>query len=529
MKALFYIIIKSVKNSFKELLKSPGKIILYSFVIAMIIGLILITAFTRQSIETYSPIFWFTLIMFLFIAVFTVIAVFNGLSNGDAIFEMNDVNLLFVSPVNPRKILIYGVIKTAKTAFLAGFFILFQTSSLSNFGIGFDGVLIVFGCFILSIIVLTIVSLLIYSVSNGNVFRRRIVKIAAAAIVLPLVIFTIIQFIVTKDFFAALETAAASPLLKFIPVAGWTSSALTAFFSGEIASGFLFLSLNLLLGAGIITYIMLSNPDYYEDVLVATETAYEKKRALAEGDITAATVTKRKIKVTKTGIKGLGAGALFGKHMRESFRQNRFGFLNFTSVMFIIGAVIFSFIFSDIYVIFWVLMWSHVFLIGTGRGLRETYSHYIYMIPESSFKKIIWSNMEIMIKSFTEAFLVFTTCGIILKENPLHIFVFIITYTLFSFLLLGINYVFMRFTGANLSAGILIMIYFLAVVIAMAPGIVLAVVTGIAIGEAAEGNIGLIIGLLVLSLWELLAGIGCFTLSKGVLHDCDMPVYKPAK
>jgi len=525
MKALFYIIFKSAKNSFKKLLRNPGKIILYSIVIALIAGIILITTFSRQHIENYAPIFWFTIIIFLFIAIFTIIAVLNGLSNGNVIFDMNDVNLLFVSPVNSRGILIYGVIKTAKTAFLAGFFILFQTSSLAGFGIGFDGILLIFGCFILSVIVLTIVSLLIYSLSNGNILRRRIVKLISVTILLPLVISAVIQYMSTRDFILTLETAAASPFLKLIPVAGWTSSALTAFFSGNISTGFLYLFLNLLLGAGIIVYIMLSNPDYYEDVLVATETAYEKKRALAEGDIAAATVTKKNVKVTKTGIKGSGASALFGKHLRESFRQNRFGFLDHTSMMFIIGAVVFSFILKDCFVVFMMLMWAHVFLIGTGRGLKEIYSHYIYMIPQSSFKKIIWSNMEIMIKTLTEGILIFSICGILLKENPVLILIYVITFTFFSFLLLGINFLFIRFIGANLSAGILIMIYYLAVILIMSPGIALAAVTGIA---ATEG-FGFIFGLLVLSLWELAAGIGCFAISKGALHNCDMPVYKAVK
>lgn len=522
MSALLYLIAKSVKNSLRELLKKPGKLALYLFVIAAIIGVILLSFFTRAHVESAAPLFWFTGILFLFIALFVVISLLKGLSGGDVIFGMNDVNLLFVSPVNPRKTLLYGLIRMAKMAFLAGFFILFQASSLANFGIDYGGVLLTFGGFLLSIVVLTTASLLIYSVTNGNVVRKRMVKGLMVLLFLPLGVFLAVQYCATGDIFAALETAIDSPFLRFIPVAGWTAWGVTAFLSGEVMTGLLFFGLNLLLGAGMILYILLSNPDYYEDVLVATETAYEKKRAAADGDLGTATASARKVSVTKTGIPGRGAAAIFGKHMRESFRENRFGILTLPSVLIAAGAIIATLFIRDLSIILQILMWIQIMLIGTGRGLKETYSHYIYMIPESSFKKILWSNMEIMAQALLESVLIFGIGGALIKTQPMYIVVYIILYTLFSLLLLGVNYLSMRFLSANIGAGLLILIYYIAVLLAMAPGLALAIVTGFTIG----GETGFFIGLLILCGWELAAGLGCFALSKGVLHNCDMAQMK---
>jgi len=521
MSALFYIIGKSIKNSLKELLKKPGKLFLYIFVIALIAAMIILSFFTSSYIDTLSPMFWFSAILFLFITLFFGISISKGLSGGDAIFEMNDVNLLFVSPVSSRKILLYGIVRMAKTAFWAGFFILFQSNSLANFGVGFDGVLLTFAGFLFCVIVLTILSLLIYSITNGKTLRKRIVKIFAVAVFIPLAVYLIVQYLNTQDVLLALESAFTSPFFKFVPIAGWTSCAITSILSGDILNGIFFFGLNFVLGAGLTIYILLSKADYYEDVLVATETAYEKKRALMEGNINAAASAK-KVKVLKTGIAGTGAMSIFAKHMRESFRENRFGFLNLMSVFFIIGSAVAAFLVRDLITILQMLMWIQVFLIGTGRGLKETYSHYIYMIPESSFKKIICSNMELMLKTLIEGVLIFLPGGIILQAHPLFIIICILIYTLFSFLLLGVNYLFMRSTGANVSMGILMMVYFIAVLLIMAPGIILAVVAGSMIG----GDSGLFSGLLILALWELIAGIICFIISRGVLHNCDMAVIK---
>jgi hypothetical protein len=162
-----------------------------------------------------------------------------------------------------------------------------------------------------------------------------------------------------------------------------------------------------------------------------------------------------------------------------------------------------------------------IFVIGMGRGLKELYSQYIYMIPESSFKKIIWSNMETVFKVAVESVLTFGITGAIMGEPPIFIVEIIVVYTLFSLLLIGINYLFMRLTGADLSAGILILIYVVAVVVIMLPGVAAALIAGNVID-----GVGVLIGLIILAAWELLAAVVCFALSKGILDKCDMPVVK---
>lgn len=518
MNALLYIIRKSMINSLKELLKKPGKLIFWIFITAMFIRVIILSFSTKTQVEQPAPLFWFSGILFLFVTLFVVISVVKGLSSGDAIFEMSDVNLTFVSPISTRKVLLYGLLRMAKTSLAGGFFILFQSSSLANFGIDYGGVLLTFTSYVLSIVTLIISSLVIYSVTNGNPRRKLMVKLVSCLLFVPFAVYFIAQYFSAHDVVSAIQSTVGSPYFRFIPVAGWTAGGVTAFLSGEIFSGCVFFGMNLLLGAGMVAYIMLSNPDYYEDVLVASETVYEKKRAMAEGNPGAATQSKRPVKITKTGITGNGAAALFGKHMRENFRENRFGILTLPSVLIVTGAVVITFFIRNIFTVMQILMWCQIMLIGTGRGLKETFYHYIYMIPESSFKKILWSSMEIMARTLLESVMIFGIGGAIVRSNPENVLVCILTYTLFSLLLLGVNYVLMRFTGADVSAGLLVIIYFLAVVVAMLPGLALAIVIGSIIG----GDLGFLSGVLVLAGWELAAGLGCFALASGVLHNCDM-------
>lgn len=529
MRSLVYLLARSAKNSLLELRRKPGKLIMYLLVVALIVGVVLSTLFTPSKAENAWDLVWLKGIFFAFILLFFIIAIRKGLESGDVIFDMNDVNLLFVSPVNSRSILLYGVVRMMKMSFLAGFFILFQSATLhTGFGINFGGVLLIFAGFILAVSLLQIISLLIYSLTNGKPKRKLVVRVVAVVVFVPMIVYGLWQVIATNgNLMTSLSLLLNAPITAWTPVVGWATEGTLAFIAGDLSNGLLFYGVMVLAGGLLITYIALSNPDYYEDVLVASETAFEKTRAVAEGQVNTEAISGRNIKVARTGIKGLGATTLFHKHLRESFRANRLGLWGLSSLLLIVGAALLAIIANEegiFLLLLQILMWAQIFLIGTGRGLKELYAHYIYLIPESSLAKIIWSNLEIIVKVLVESVLVFGIAGAILGESPFMIAMAIVVYTLFSLLLLGINYLSLRWTGADMSAGLLIMIYMLMVVIIMLPGLVPALV----VGSIIEGW-GVILGLGILAVWELLAAFGCFALSRGILHRCDLPVMKSRK
>ncbi len=525
MSSHFYLIRTSIKNRFKELLRKPGKLVLYLVVIAAIGAGLVFSLIGADHTEASYPVSNLLPILFAFLLIFYFITIQKGLSSGDAIFEMSDVNLLFVSPVNPRATLLYGVIRLIGMSFWAGFFLLFQSASLSNFGVKFGGVLILFGAFMLNTIVLTILSLLIYSVANGNPTRKRLVRILSIVVFAPLLAFFAMRFFVYGDMLLALNNVIESSFFATVPFIGWASVGAIALIEGNLLAGLGWFGVLVLSGLGMFIYIMLSRSDYYEDVLVATETAFEKKRAATEGNIQAAGSTNAKVRVKNTGLKGAGAQVFLYKHLRETFRQNRFGFLNMyimitASIILILSIFLRNSV--DVVMVLQVLMWIQVFMIGTGRGLMETYFHYIYLIPGSPFGKLLWSNMELMMRVVMESVLFLGIPGLILSSNPLVILGSMMVYILFSLMLLGINYLSMRFTEANLSQGILIMVYFFAVLLFLAPGLAAALIIGFSVG----GLGGTILALFILSVWELIVALVCFALSRNVLHNCDMPTVK---
>lgn len=524
MSALFYILKTSFKNWFLELLHRPGKLILYVVCFGGMIALMISQLFlpspepAKLTDIIYLKGFFFGLIGF-----FAIIFVKRGLSNGDVIFEMRDVNLLFVSPISPKSILIYGIIQMIKTAFWAGFFMLFMGRNMTQiFGKGFSSILILFFSFMMITVTLSVLSLIIYTLTNGQTNRKRLVKIVTGLIFLPVVGVFCLQLIKSGNMAIAMESTLNSSALSWTPFAGWSAESAVAFIEGSMSNGLLFLAVTIIATIIMISYILLGNVDYYEDVLVATETAFEKKRAILEDQTNPEAILDSKVKVVKTGISGAGASTFFYKHLRESTRASALGLLSTSAITMIIGAGIFAFIMRDSggagMIVLQILMWMQIFMIGTGRGMKETMTHYIYMIPEPSFPKIIWSNLEPVARVLLESTLIFLLVGILCGESPFIIVGCIAVFTLFSLMLIGVNYLSMRWCGTELGTGILIMIYMLMVMVLMAPGLVAALVVAAGIG----GTTGTTVGMGILSIWELLVAFGCFALSKGVLHNCDM-------
>jgi hypothetical protein len=110
----------------------------------------------------------------------------------------------------------------------------------------------------------------------------------------------------------------------------------------------------------------------------------------------------------------------------------------------------------------------------------------------------------------------FVIAGIISGSGIPTIAVDIIVYTFFSLLLIGVNYLSLRFIGSDISAGFMIFIYFIAVLIFMLPGLVISIATFFI-------SFNYHLSLLILAAWEFVSAFVCFILARSIIADCDMP------
>jgi len=537
MNSLNFLMLRQAKNRLLELKTKPAKLILFIVAIG-IMAWMLVPGLTMEA--PYSPvnINVFTGILAGFFMFSFVIYMMQGFVNGAAIFGMDDVNYLFVAPIKPRTVLLYGIIKMGKTLLLSSWFIIFQVQWMrGNFGIGIGGILFAALGYVLLCLVAQIMALFIYAFTNSRPHRKLAAKIILVAVFIPAAAVFILQFAQGTGLSYALTALLDSPVLSFTPIVGWAAAGVSAILFGEMMAGLFFLGLLTASGAFFFGAVYLGSPDYYEDVLGASETAFEAARTAKEDLTTAVTSTTRDIKIRGTGLSGIGAKVFFYKHVREAFRANRFGLWGIGSLLIVGGAVIWAFFGRQVYdgadasansaeiwmlTLLGVLMMLKITLQGFCRGLLETYSHYIYMVPDRPFAKWFWANIESVFKAAVEAIVIFVAVGPIMGLPFITTLSAMVTLILFTFYLLGISMASMRITGTHLNTGLLLVIYFAVVIIPLIPGIVVAVVVGVLAPE----SLAIAFGLFALSAWMLLVGVLCFAISKGALHNTDMPVVK---
>jgi len=447
---------------------------------------------------------------------------------------MEDANFLFVAPIRPRTVLLYGLVKTAKAIVIGSWFMVFQIQWMrGSFGISIGGVILAALGYILLTLVCQVLNLFIYAFTNANARRKIWAKIILVAVFMPAIVIFCIAFLDVGTLMGAINGLMASPVLDFTPIVGWASAGITALILGEALTGMLLLGLLVLAGVVFFCAVFFGSPDYYEDVLGATESAFEKVRAVQEDSAAAIGTlsgTNRDIKIKATGIgRGRGADTFFYKHIRESFRANYLGLWGIPSIIVVIGAVVWAFFSTgnpEFHLLTVLITLSIIEMFGSGycRGILETYNHYIYMVPDRPFTKWVWANMEGMFQSAVEAIIIFVATGIIVGAPIWTTFAALVTSIVYAFYLSGISLASMRVTGTKLNTMLLLVIYFAVVLIPLVPGIIGAVI----VYAVAPYALSITLALFTVSAWMLLVGIGCFALSKGALHNSDMPVMPKA-
>jgi len=216
--------------------------------------------------------------------------------------------------------------------------------------------------------------------------------------------------------------------------------------------------------------------DYYEDVLQTTEAAYASVTAAKEGRVQEA--APRNVKKGKMGIgKGFGANTFYYKHLIEN-RRGKILILPTLTIVLCACGIIAAFFMKEIglFPILAFMVYMKMFTIGMDRLPREMLKPYIYMVPESSFKKLLYCMLEAFPGYFAEAILLYVPAGLITGTSIPEIIFFVLVSVSFSFMFICANLFVERIFGAFTSKMLLISIYMILLILLAAPGIIVGCV-----------------------------------------------------
>ena len=178
MSTIFYMLRKEWKNRLLALFRHPGKLVVYILLVVLLVNSVISTALTPQAdLGGFLDLRILHGAYLGILLLFTVPILLNALQKGTTFFGMSDVNLLFVSPISPKKILAYGLMKQMGRTLLMMFFFLFYGAMMAQtFGIVWtDTLALVLGAAV-TLFSVQVLSLLLYNFTNGNPARVRTAK-----------------------------------------------------------------------------------------------------------------------------------------------------------------------------------------------------------------------------------------------------------------------------------------------------------------------------------------------------------------
>ncbi len=535
MKAILYLIRKEIKNAIIDLFHHPAKLISYLAIIALL-GFSLFSG-TKSESHSSGKYLDMRILHGIYLAVLLFIGVpgiLTGVKSGATFFKMCDVNMLFVSPVSPKTILGYGLIKQMASSILMMAFLMFYAGmATSAFGVTIGQMLALVAGIALMVFMMQVLVLLIYSFSSGRPGRIRTVKICVYAMLGAMVAFAFGSFLINGANMEALLSAIASPNLELVPLFGWIKGMIFGIITGNTMHIVLYAVLNSFAIAGSILLFANSDSDYYEDVLQSTETSFALRQAVKDGrSVGMNSMNAKPRKVTDTGINhGWGADTFFFKHMREAKRKSRIPYIRTSTIILLAANLILIIAIQKIsgsdgenlaagylmgiglaassYILF--------FLNAAGDWTLELMKPYIYLVPEKPFDKLFWASMSTLMMPVIDGAVIFTALCVILRANPFTALICVLIYASMGFVYTAANVLSQRVFGQLANKGLIMILYMILLVVLMAPGIG----GSVALYILARQVPGIVMGLPIF-VWNLLVSVGIFYACRNLLNTVEL-------
>lgn len=530
MRALGYLLGRSIRNFFLQLLRKPGRLAGYLVVIALLL-LVLVSSGLQEPTEPaelrpMNELYAVVLSLYLF-GLGT--GVKKGLSTGGTFFSMADVNLLFESPLSPKQILVYGLVRQAGMTVLMGAVLLFQAATLrSLYGCGLEALLLIFGGFVLNQMAGELLAVVIYGVSSGNEPRRKWIRVLSAVLLAPLAVGLLWQGVVQGQGIDAVPETLSSFLAELYPFSGWLKGCVRCLMEGDVLLFWVYLCAFLLLFGALVFFLCLYRVDYYEDVLLSSEEQANQREKAKAGAVAEGKV-RRSQQARRTGrLKGKKASALLYRHLLENRRT---GFWMFDAMSFMQLGVGLGFLLimkvtlkeegtpdTLMLVLLCFSAYLQMFTTGAGRWCKELTKQFIYLIPDSPFRKLAYACGEGVWKSFLEGVLLFGAGGLLAGADLVSVLACILTRTGLTFLFIACNLLMERLFGDMTSKGLILMLYFLLLFLLMAPG----VAAGLFLSALCFGELVFVPALLFDTLVNLLLSALILAACRNILHWMDV-------
>ena len=155
------------------------------------------------------------------------------------------------------------------------------------------------------------------------------------------------------------------------------------------------------------------------------------------------------------------------------------------------------------------------FLNAAGEWGREIMKPYLYMVPASPLKKLIWASLTSIIKPAVDGVVIFVAGGILVKASPLTVVVSVLMFFSFGCLFTSSNILSQRLLGQMANKGLIMVLYILIVLLLTLPGLAAGLVLYFGFHTP-----GAVMGIPV-AVWNIGLSFGIYAICQNTLHNME--------
>lgn len=483
MSPLFFLLKCSIKNGFKQIFKKPGALIGYGIWLTLIVFGSVSMLFNKSLDSTVPAPNLYIAIANVLTMMIILPNIIQGMSLAGFNFRMADVNLIFTSPLSPGKILLYSQIRQAGTSAIVVVIMLMQAPMLNRF-FGIDGQGIIIYLIAWGVIMLTAspFSMFMYATLGHRKIMQKFVKYTIYALLLAYLGWVFYSVIHAEKPLEGIITALSAPDYRFVPILGWYrqlfASAITGF-----DLNFLWFLLAILITATIAGWYAMKTLgiDYYEDAIATAEKMEKVLEVTRKGETGYAILyDKKKVRKVQHSFTLHGAGAIFQKQLLE-YRKKGFYFINSRTLIITLSALLVTYFVPSteiaddkLLIALAIVVYISLFFSFQGNWSRELQKPYIYLIPDSAFRKLILSNLAEALKHLTDGLILFVIAAVIYNLSFVSALLCTLAYAIYNMMYCFMDIISQRIFGTIHSKLLGIYAKFFFSIIAILPGIIAA-------------------------------------------------------
>ena len=420
--ALLYHLKVSLKNTFKQLLRKPLKLILAILVVVyfIFIPFMLKDLIVESGLDNnigYIIIYSATM---LYLTMPITLSYFrrSGIN-----FKKPDINFMFATPISPKENLFYGIFKQIYLQVVM--VIIVGISAIFIFNLpAFKTIVFTLVNFIISSAMDYSLAMIMYGSEKISDDNKKKIKYFVYLIIL-LVTILVGYTLFNKGFsIEAIYSLISSPLILFIPIFGYKIGFVSLIFSGptliNVISSILYL-----ISSGLLLYFnvkMKIKGEYYEDAMVFAEKQAKIVKNQGKMTFLEAFCVKKKVVAYDGSLKGYGAKTIFYKQMIERRRSNRF-FFTISDIVLLILSIVFGFLIRNdetASLAFFVgvnavTIYISTFFSQSNKWLEEFNTYYLYLIPDTNFSKLYYSTLMEHLNSLIKVLVITLPSGLLLN------------------------------------------------------------------------------------------------------------------